>query len=344
MTQLYHWERLLATVNPANPLLLARSDVARYLDLDRCIDAVEAAFGAHGLKAAPPPSVAGVHAAAGGFHIKAGLLGDDPQYFAAKLNANFMGNGALGLPTIQGVILLCDASTGALLAVMDSIEITAIRTAAATAVAAKYLARPDARVVTVCGCGTQGRAHLRALVRRRRPEEVLLYDVDRGAAEQLARELGRELDLLIRVVESVDDAIRRSDICVTCTPSRVPFVHAGLVRPGTFVAGVGADDESKHELSPELLAGALVVTDVTAQCAVMGDLHHALETGQVSLPDVHAELGEIVAGLKPGRTRPDQITLFDSTGMALQDVAAAALVYRRCRDGGQAASQFRFNS
>ena len=328
----------------AKPILLARSDIARFLDLDGCIGAVEAAFRAHGLKQGPPPSVAGVHAAAGGFHIKAGLLGNDPQYFAAKLNANFMGNGGLGLPTIQGVILLCDAATGNLLAVMDSIEITAIRTAAATAVAAKYLARPDARAVTVYGCGTQGRAQLRALVRVRRLEEVLVYDVNRAAAEQMARELGRELDLLIRVVESVGNAIRQSDICITCTPSRIPLVHAGMVRPGTFVAGVGADNESKHELAPDLLAGALVVTDVTAQCAVMGDLHHALECGALSLSDVHAELGEIVAGLKPGRTRPDQITLFDSTGMALQDVAAAALVYRRCRDSGHAAAQFRFNS
>lgn len=328
----------------AKPVLLARSDVARFLEVNGCIEAVEAAFRAHGLQAVPPPSVVGVHAAAGGFHIKAGLLGDDPQYFAAKLNANFMGNGGLGLPTIQGVILLCDAATGNLLAVMDSIEITAIRTAAATAVAAKYLARPDARVVTVCGCGTQGRAHLRALVQVRRLEEVLVYDVDRAAAEQLARELGRELDLSIRVVDSVDAAIHRSDICVTCTPSRIPFVDAGLVRPGSFVAGVGADNESKHELAPDLLAAALVVTDVTAQCAVMGDLHHALESGRLTLSGVHAELGEIVAGLKPGRTRPDQITLFDSTGMALQDVAAAALVYRRCRDSGHAALQFRFNS
>jgi ornithine cyclodeaminase/alanine dehydrogenase-like protein (mu-crystallin family) len=227
---------------------------------------------------------------------------------------------------------------------MDSIEITAVRTAAATALAAKYLARPDARVITLVGCGTQGRTHIRALARMRRLEEVLVYDVNRPAAEQMARELGRELDLAIRTADTADDAIRRSDICITCTPSRTPFVHAGVVRPGTFVAGVGADNESKHELSPDLLAGSLIVTDVTAQCAVMGDLHHALESGAVSLSQVHAELGEIVAGLKPGRTRPDQIILFDSTGMALQDVAAAALVYRRCRDSGQAVSEFRFNS
>jgi ornithine cyclodeaminase/alanine dehydrogenase-like protein (mu-crystallin family) len=115
-----------------------------------------------------------------------------------------------------------------------------------------------------------------------------------------------------------------------------------MVRPGTFVAGVGADAESKHELAPELLARSRVVTDVTAQCAVMGDLHHALSSGVISLSQIHAELGEIVAGLKPGRTSPEEITLFDSTGMALQDVAAAALVYRRRLEAGGEPTRFSF--
>jgi len=325
----------------SGPLLMSRSEVARYLDLDGCINAVEAAFRVHGAGQVPPPAVASVPASGGAFHVKAGLFGTEPEYFAAKLNANFMDNRRIGLPTIQGIIALCDGRTGRLLALMDSIEITAVRTGAATAVAAKYLARADARVATICGCGTQGRAQLRALARVCRLEEVHLFDTDPNAAEALAGELTGELGLTIRVVGEPGRAISASDICVTCTPARAAFLHPEMVSPGTFIAAVGADAEHKQELAPELFVGAMVVADVLAQSATMGDLHHALSAGVIQLSEVHSELGEIVAGRKPGRTGADQIIIFDSTGMAIQDAAAAALVYqRRCADEGEV---FRFN-
>src|SRR5580765_1219338 len=144
-------------------LLLTRKDVSELLTLNDCVLVVEQAFRLQGEGQAPAPGVLGVHAQGGGFHIKAGTLPLSRNYFAAKTNANFPGNPARGLPTIQGVILLFDADNGQVLAAMDSMEITTLRTGAATAVAAKYLARKDSRIATICGCGNQGRVQLEAL-------------------------------------------------------------------------------------------------------------------------------------------------------------------------------------
>ncbi len=313
----------------AETLILSRADVARLLDLDRTIAAVEAAFRAHGEGAAPPPEILGVHVAGGGFHVKAGSLTLERQYFAAKTNANFMGNRErFGLPTIQGSIALHDAESGRLLALMDSIEISIQRTGAATAVAAKHLARQDSRTVAVAGCGAQGRAQLAALRRVLPIERAILWDIDPERAGALAAELRADQGLEVEVDTDYRSAARSADVCVTCTPSTEFLLDRGDVAPGAFVAGVGADNPEKRELSPELLAAGKLVVDVLEQCATIGDLHHAVNAGVLTTADVYAELGAVVAGRMPGRTGPGEITLFDSTGMALQDVAAAAAVYQ----------------
>ena len=171
-------------------LLLTRSDVARLLTLDDCIAAVEQAFRLHGERKAPSPGVLGVHAEGGGLHIKAGLLHLDRSYFAAKLNANFFANAEkLGIPNIQGVVLLSDGANGTPLAVMDSIEITIQRTGAATAVAAKHLARPDSKTATICGCGNQGRVQLRSLTRVLPIRQAFVWDAGRDRAQKFAAEM-----------------------------------------------------------------------------------------------------------------------------------------------------------
>jgi ornithine cyclodeaminase/alanine dehydrogenase-like protein (mu-crystallin family) len=212
---------------------------------------------------------------------------------------------------------------------MDSIEITLLRTGAATAVAAKHLARPEARVATICGCGNQGRIQLRALMRVRPLERAYAFDLDGGRADQFAGELSAELRIEVRAVRDLPKALGESDICVTCTPSRRFFVRREDVAPGTFIAAVGADSEGKQELEPALLASSTLVVDLLEQCAAIGELHHLLAEGLVSRKNVHAELAEIVAGRKPGRTSAAEITVFDSTGTALQDVAAAAAAYEK---------------
>lgn len=317
-------------------LLLTRKDVAGVLTLSDCIQAVEQAFRLQGEGRAPAPGVLGVHAQGGGFHIKAGTLPLRRNYFAAKANANFPGNPARGLPTIQGVILLFDADNGRVLAAMDSIEITILRTGAATAVAAKYLARKDSRTATIAGCGNQGRVQLRAIKHACPLEKAFAWDMQKDAAEQLALAMAAELGIAVTPVDDLAAALRQSDVCVTCTPAKKFFIHEKDVPPGMFIAAVGADNEDKQELDPALLGQKnKIVADVVAQCATIGDLHHALTAGTATLSGVHAELGEIICGKKPGRTSAEEITIFDSTGMALQDVASAALVYEKAVTAGK---------
>lgn len=324
-------------------LLFSRSDVERLLTPGKCISVVEEAFRQHALGKAPTPGILGTQVKDGGFHIKAGVLTLERSYFAAKLNANFPHNAArLGLPTIQGVLALFDAVSGLPLAVMDSMALTALRTAAATAVAAKYLARAKCETALICGCGGQARAQLRALLRVRRLSHIGAYDQDARKAAAFARAIEAETGVEAQMVADLGAAVSRSDIVVTCTTARRFFIERQMVRPGTFVAGVGADNEDKQELDPQLLAHSTVVVDLTDQCAAIGDLHHALAENVMSRGGVHAELGEVVANLKPGRVSDDEVIVFDSTGTALQDVAAAAAVYDLALDRAEG-TRFRFD-
>jgi len=317
-------------MNSDSVLFLNSADVRALLTMDECIAAVELAFRLHGEGRTLPPAVLGVHVSHGGFHVKAGVLPLSRNYFAAKVNANFPDNPArFGLATIQGLIILCDADNGSPLALLDSADITALRTAAATAVASKHLARPDSLIVTICGCGIQGRAQLAALSRVFPITTVFAYDKIRENALNFEREVSVGLNIAITVIDDVAGHVRSSDICVTCTTSQKPLISQDDVCPGIFIAAVGADNPRKQEIHPTLMARSKVVCDVIEQCAAMGDLHHALDTGTMQVESVHAELGQIVAGRKRGRKSAEEVIVFDSTGMALQDVATAATVYEK---------------
>ncbi len=322
-------------MKPAGTLVLTRRDVAALLTIDDCTSAVERAFKMHGEGKTQPPGVLGVHAADGGFHIKAGILDLDRPYFAAKVNANFPQNSTrFGLPLIQGVIVLCDADNGYPLAVMDSIEITIQRTGAATAVAARYLARPDSQTLTICGCGNQGRVSFRALHNLFPFKEVFAFDLDHAQAKTFASDLSGETTAKVIPTLELEEAIQRSDVIVTCTPAKQFFLKEAWVRPGTFIAAVGADSEEKQELEPTLLSRGKVVVDILEQAATIGELHHSIDRGLMTKNDVRGELGEIVAGRKSGRSSPDEVVIFDSTGMALQDVIVAAAVYEKAVSSG----------
>jgi alanine dehydrogenase len=317
-------------MKPDGTLLLTGRDVAALLTIEECMAAVENAFKLYGEGKTEPPGILGVHARDGGFHIKAGLLDLSRSYFAAKVNANFPENAkAFGLPTIQGVVVLCDGKNGYPLALMDSIEITIQRTGAATGVAATYLARPDSKTVTICGCGSQGRISLRVLSKVLPIEKAWVWDRDQAQAQRFADELVADLRIDIEVVNDLQAAVGKSDVVITCTPSKHPFLKNDFVSPGTFIAAVGSDNPEKQELEPVLLSGKKLVADVLEQCATIGELHHALDEGLMTRQNVYGELGEVVAGFKPGRTSNDEVIIFDSTGMALQDVVTAAAVYEK---------------
>lgn len=296
-------------------LVLARRQIAALMRPADWLAAVEAGFLAlaRGQAEAPPPLH--LHASGGGFHAKAASFRREDRAFAAvKVNGNFPSNPAeRALPTIQGAILLFDGETGSPLAVLDSIEVTLRRTAAATALAARRLARPDSATVALCGNGAQATPQLEALSDVLPIRRVVRWDRDPARSD----------------VAALEAATAEADVIVTCTTSRRPFLEPRHVRPGTFVAAVGADSPDKSEIAPELMASARVVCDCVGQALHMGDLRHAVAAGAMTGSDVAGDLAGLVSGRIEGRRRADQITLFDSTGMGLQDVAAAAAVYLR---------------
>ncbi|HTG51895.1 MAG TPA: ornithine cyclodeaminase family protein [Candidatus Tectomicrobia bacterium] len=311
-------------------LLFNRSDVQELLSLAECIDAVEKVFHRQGEGKIPPSGILGVRTQTGGLHVKTACLSGAKKYIVAKLNTNFPQNyRRFRKPTIQGVIVLYDADNGRLLAVLDSMEITIRRTAAATGVAAKYLARQNSSVATICGCGEQARAQLRALCLILSLRKVYAFDIDSSVSLRLAAQLSRELPVDIEAIRSLRGAIGSSDVVVTCTPATEFFVHKEDVAPGTFIAAVGADDSHKQEIDPALLASAKVVADSFQQVCSIGETHHAIARGLMRKEDVYAELSEVVAGKKAGRINETDIIVFDSTGVAVEDAAAATVVYEK---------------
>ena len=307
-------------------VVLDEAAVRAHLDMAGCVCVVEECFAALARGEAPAPGVLGFEVPGGGMHLKAAAW-PERGWFVAKVNSNYPGNPARGLPTIQGLLMLYELEGGRPVAVLDSAELTARRTAGATGVAVKHLIAEGPVVVTVVGCGRQAESQLEAVAAVRPLERVHVHDVRLEAAQELATRLCGKLP-----IESVVDwrtRARESDVVITCTPSRAAFLGSNDVRRGALVAAVGADHPHKQEITPELLARAKVVCDVTEQCAAMGDLHHALAAGVMERSAVHAQLGEVVAGLKHGRTSHDEIIVFDSTGMALQDLVAAVLTYEK---------------
>jgi alanine dehydrogenase len=322
-------------MRPHGTLLLDRAQISSLLTSDEYIQAVEQAFDAHGSGRSLGTGLLHVDSHGGEFHIKSSGLVLDRTYVGVKCNGAFWQNRERGLPYVHGGILLFDGETGIPLAFMDSVEITIQRTAAATAVAAKYLARPDSRVVTICGTGTQGRAQLRFLARVLPIEKVHAFGRREDSVGRYAAEMAAELGIEVVPAAHLAGATRESDVVITCTPSREPLLGTDDVAPGTLVAAVGSDNPYKQELHPELVASSTLVPDILEQCARVGELHHALDAGVMRLEEVHGELGEVVAGKKPGRRSDSEVIVFDSTGTALQDVAAAAIAYQKALTAGQ---------
>ena len=312
---------------PPSVLILSRSDVQGLMGRGDYLEAVEAGFRAAAEGKASSPLPMAVEGDGGTFHAKAAFFEFGRHYVALKLNGNFPCNPARGLPTIQGAIMLSDGDTGSLLAIMDSIEVTLRRTAAATALAARYLARPESRTILMCGCGDQAMAQFEALKDLFPLALGYTWDRDFSRAQAFAA-AATQPSCKVDAIAALDDA-ESADIVVTCTTSHEPFLGIEHVRPGAFIAAVGADSPEKNEVKPELMAEATVVADVLAQCMVMGEIHHAFEAEMMDRGCVHADIGQLVTGARPGRTSDHEITLFDSTGTALQDVAAAARIFDR---------------
>jgi ornithine cyclodeaminase/alanine dehydrogenase-like protein (mu-crystallin family) len=316
---------------PPTTLLLPRSVIACLATTRDYLEAMRSAFAGLAEGRYRMPEAVQLRADAGAFHVKSALSPERPALAVVKINGNFPGNGgAGGLPTIQGFIAVLDAERGSLLALMDSGEITARRTAATTALAAGHLARHGSRTLGMVGCGLQAAYHLEALRDVAALDTIRYCDPRDAAADSFGRRVAA-LGLHGERVADATDAARGADIVVTVTTSTCPLLGLVDVESGTFVAGVGADSPAKHELAPDLLRGAHVVVDARGPAVAGGDLGQAIRLGAMSETDVHAELAQVVTGRSAGRSRDDERWVFDSVGLAVQDHAAAAMILERAR-------------
>lgn len=267
--------------------------------------------------------------------VKTAYLPGVPS-FAIKISPGFFDNPKQGLPSVNGLMLLFSATTGLVKAVLlDNGYLTNVRTAAAGAVAAEWLARPDAQIAGVIGAGVQARLQLEALKLVRKIERALVFARDSEKARAFAETAGADLGLEIEVAASPEHLVRRSEIVVTTTPSTTPLIEAGWLQPGQHVTAMGSDAEHKNELAPDVVVRAdRYVCDRLSQCASLGELHHAVAAGAVAPDARFPELGQVIAGQEPGRTSDRQITVCDLTGTGAQDTAIATLAVQRARARG----------
>jgi ornithine cyclodeaminase/alanine dehydrogenase-like protein (mu-crystallin family) len=302
--------------------VLGPDHVARAVPPQRAVEAVRDGFVAYARGDwTMPPKVYVPAYPAGDFRAMPAL---GAGHALLKWVTSFPGNPALGLPTVTGLVLLSDASNGMLVAALDAAAVTAVRTGAAAVLAAETLGRPDAETASVVGAGVNGRAVARTFVARGR--RVALWDVDEARAASAAEELGAD------AARSREEAVG-ADLLVTVTPAREPVLQRGSLRPGQHVSLMGADGPGKAEIAVEELVRARVFCDDWVQASHNGDLVHAVEAGALSQDDVTG-LGDVLAGTAEGRRGADEITVFDSTGLAIQDLAVALAALERLDELG----------
>lgn len=262
----------------------------------------------------------------GEVHAKGGYLHGAPR-FSIKVATGFYNNPARGLPTTSGGVWVFSAATGHLeTMILDNGYLTELRTGAAGAVAADLLARKAVGTAGVVGAGTQARYQLEALLLVRNPERILVAARQPAQAEACAREMTERLGRPVETAASIEALVRESDLIVTTTPADRPVVRADWVQPGSHVTAMGSDMPHKQELEAALLGRAKVVVDRLSQCLTQGELHHAVAAGVLQAEDVYGELGEIAAGMKPGRLSDTEITVADLTGVGVLDAAVANVV------------------
>jgi ornithine cyclodeaminase/alanine dehydrogenase len=321
------------------PIWLNAREVGALLTMDEAITAVEEAFRqlARGDAALPQRVGIGVPKHGGGGAAMPAYVGGTLDGLGLKLVTLFPGNpDRHGLPAIQATLLLLDPRTGQLLAVMDAAALTALRTGAASGVATRYLARDAATTATIFGAGVQGRAQLAALCAVRPIRRAWVLDCRPEAAERFASEMSGRLGIDIEASGDVRAAVEAADVIVTATTSHEPLFDGRWLRDGVHINGIGSHAAAARELDSATMARARIVTDQTAAClAEAGDLIIPLREGVFAETHIHAQLGEIVAGLRPGRTDDREITVFKSVGLAIQDVATAVAAYRKARTAGR---------
>jgi ornithine cyclodeaminase len=312
-------------------LILGHDDVLAALSPEDCADAMAAALAAHARGEAKMPlrSIVPFKGAAGFIGLMPAWRGGSDPVFSLKSLVIAPGNPARGLDTHQGTVTLFDGETGVPRAILDASAVTSVRTAAVSAVATRTLAREDARVLAILGAGVQGRAHLRALPETREFDEVRVYSPSAEHARALA-------DGQAEVAESAEAAVRGADVVVLATSSREPVIRRDWLASGVHVNAVGASVPSARELDTETVAACALYCDSRESLRnEAGEFRLAVEQGAISGEEhVRGELGEVLAGIAPGRTNAEELTVFRSLGLAVEDLAAAERAVSVARERG----------
>ncbi|MBN1134053.1 MAG: alanine dehydrogenase [Methanosarcinaceae archaeon] len=315
-------------------LWLDQKDVKNVLDMASSMEVVERAFKQHGLKKVqmPPKTYLYFEKHNGDLRTMPAFL-EEQDITGVKIVNVHPDNAGKGLPTVMALMILNSTSTGAPLAVMDGTHLTNIRTGAAGGVAAKNLARPNSKVVGMVGSGNQARTQLLALAQVFDIEKVMVTNRGIKGCKEFVKSMESYIKCEMLIKSSVEE-VCDCDILITTTPVRSPLVKSEWVKPGTHINAIGADAKGKEELDPQILTRARIFVDDIVQASHSGEINVPLSSGLISANDIYGELGEVVAGIKPGRTEDDMITIFDSTGLAIQDVATANLVYGKAVERG----------
>ncbi len=314
-------------------LVLTEREVRSLLKMKDAIDAVERAFMLYAKKSDTqesekvqmPPKVY-LNFSRGDLRAMPARVGN---YAGVKWVNSHPFNREKGLPTVMALLILNDPETGFPLAVMDATYLTSVRTGAAGGIAAKYLARKDSKTFGFVGCGIQAYHQLSALMEVFEVESVKAYDLNPSASSKFAGYCS-ELGIDAKVCDCRE--VCRCDVLTTTTPSTEAVVKDCWIEPGTHINAIGADAPGKQELDEKILLRAKIVVDDVEQAVHGGEINTAVSKGVLSVEDIYATIGEIIAGIKPGRESYDEITVFDSTGLAIQDIATASIVFERAKE------------
>ena len=318
-------------------LLLKKEDVEKIVSMKDAIEAVEEGYKAFcsGQVMQPDYIAMPFDAPRGELDFKAGYYSGN-EIISLKASAGgYVNNPSeYGLPAGMNTVLLCDARNCALLCIMEGGYITGYRTGAAGAVSVKYLARKNADVVTSIGTGNQARNQIRAISQIIKIKEIHAFDAFKDSMAGFKADIENELGIPVILENTKQEAVEKADILVTTTRGKGPVVEAAWVKPGTHIVAIGTDMRGKQEFDPEVFRGAKIVNDSIDQCTSKGETWHPIDKGIIKKEDIYAEIGEIALGRKPGRTNDEEITIFDSTGMAIQDNMQAYKLYKAAMEKG----------
>ncbi len=316
-------------------LVLTGADIMQILTMDLALAAAREAFRAYGEGRVNMPPKSYLTLALGDFRAMYGeIFLPDGHVCGLKWVNVHPGNPLRGLPTVMAKVVLNDPDTGLEWADMDGTFITNYRTGAAGGVAAEMLARPDSTKLGVIGAGEQARTQIAAIMKVRPIKEIIICDCATTRARRLQEEAAALYQVPVNLAADSRETALASDILVTATPSEAPVVMRDWVRPGTHINAIGADAAGKQELDPEILKAARIVVDDWAQASHSGEINVPLSKGEITAALIYGSLGEVVAGKKPGRRSPEEITVFDSTGLIIQDLALGFALFKKAQERG----------